>query len=118
MKPHTTITPDVNDTAWEERRERRSYLYGASAALMLTLLAFAMVHWHVATSRVLIGATGGLAILQMVIHFRFFLHITLTRHREDLHLIAFTVLILLIMITGTVWIMGSLAARMGMSPTL
>ena len=51
----------------------------------------------------------------MVVHFRFFLHIGFREHREDLQLILFSALLLFIMVAGTIWIMASLALRMGMS---
>jgi len=36
--------------------------------------------------------------------------------REDLQLILFSALLLIIVVGGTVWIMGSLGARMAMPP--
>ncbi|OTP65282.1 Cytochrome O ubiquinol oxidase subunit IV [Caballeronia sordidicola] len=48
-------------------------------------------------------------------HFRFFLHISFSHQREDLQLILFSALLLGIMVAGTVWIMTSLAQRMGMT---
>jgi cytochrome o ubiquinol oxidase operon protein cyoD len=49
-----------------------------------------------------------------IVHFRFFLHISFREKREDLQLILFSTLVLIIMVGGTVWIMGSLALRMAM----
>jgi cytochrome o ubiquinol oxidase operon protein cyoD len=50
----------------------------------------------------------------MVVHFRFFLHIGFKEKREDLQLIVFSALLLLIMVAGTIWIMASLAVRMAL----
>jgi cytochrome o ubiquinol oxidase operon protein cyoD len=115
MKQIRTAKRDETNSSADERRERRSYLYGAAIALVLTLLAFATVRWKILPPATLVGAVGILAIIQMVVHFRFFLHIRLKRNRADLHLIAFSGLILLIMVAGTVWIMSSLALRMTMT---
>jgi len=43
------------------------------------------------------------------------LHISLRQKREDLLLLIFSALILSIMLAGTLWIMASLALRMGMT---
>jgi cytochrome o ubiquinol oxidase operon protein cyoD len=56
-------------------------------------------------------AICGLA--QVVVQFRYFLHINLSlQKREDLLLILFSVLLLAIMAGGTIWIMANLAHRM------
>ncbi len=56
---------------------------------------------------------GLCALVQVVVHFRFFLHIGWERStRDDLQLILFTTLIILLMAGGTIWIMGNLHARM------
>lgn len=115
MKQIRTAKRDETDSSADERRERRSYVYGAAIALALTLLAFAILRWKMLPPGALVGAIGILAIAQMIVHFRFFLHIRLKRNRSDLHLVAFTGLILLIMVAGTVWIMSSLAVRMTMT---
>ena len=48
-----------------------------------------------------------------MVHFRYFLHIDFTRQkREDLQLILFLFLLLVIMTGGTIWIMSNLATRM------
>ena len=67
----------------------------------------------------LLGVVAACAVAQVACQIAFFLHIDLTRQkREDLLLILFTVLLLIIMIGGTLWIMWSLYARMapGMLP--
>jgi cytochrome o ubiquinol oxidase operon protein cyoD len=70
------------------RRDLRTYLIGFGLALVLTVVPFAMI--------LLGGMSAGLTM----------------RKREDLDLILFSTLVLLIIVLGTVWIMGSLAMRM------
>ncbi len=99
----------------EERKEFHSYVWGIALALVLTLAPFALVHWPaVMQGSSLLSAIGAFALAQMVVHFRFFLHIGLRQKREDLQLILFSTLLLVIMVAGTIWIMGSLAMRMVM----
>lgn len=108
------MTPDSREEIRrEERGERRSYLIGLALALILTAAAFGLVAFEV------IGGGPGLALLallavaQIVVHFRFFLHIDLRQsHRDDLQLILFTALIIFLMVAGTVWILYSQHLRM------
>ena len=45
---------------------------------------------------------------------RHLLHIGFEKNRDDLLLILFSALLLIIMVAGTIWIMASLALRMAM----
>ncbi|HEX3983725.1 MAG TPA: cytochrome C oxidase subunit IV family protein [Acidisoma sp.] len=98
----------------EERREFRSYVWGIGLALLLTLVPFALVHWMAIRRFSPLLVIGAFALVQMLVHFRFFLHISFSQKREDLQLILFSTLLLIIMSGGTLWIMASLAARMVM----
>lgn len=94
-------------------RELRDYLIGFGLALALTLVPFGLVVWAGLGYLTTLIVIGILALVQIVVHFRFFLHITLSkRKREDLQLILFSVLLLALMAIGTIWIMGNLATRM------
>jgi cytochrome o ubiquinol oxidase operon protein cyoD len=58
-------------------------------------------------------AIGGFALVQVVVHFRCFLHIDPPRQNvDDLHLILFSSLLLFFMVGGTIWILANLAMRM------
>ncbi len=93
--------------------ELLTYVYGFSIALILTGLAFGMVHWSVFPHFWLLCAIGALALLQMIVHFRFFLHIGFSKQkREDLQLILFSTLILMLMVGGTIWVLYNLSVRM------
>ena len=100
------------ELALEERREFRSYVWGLGLALLLTLVPFALVHWAGMPRIFLLIVIGAFAVVQMIVQFRCFLHISFTEKREDLQLILFATLLLTIMVAGTVWIMASLALRM------
>ena len=110
-------TRDDGDAATrklEERREFHSYVWGIALALVLTLVPFALVHWAAMPDLSLLIVIGAFALVQMVVHFRFFLHIGFWQKREDLQLILFSTLLLVIMMVGTIWIMASLTLRMTM----
>ena len=94
-------------------QELRSYIYGFTLALILTGLAFGMVHWSLFQHFWMLIGIGALALLQIIVHFRFFLHIGFSKqNREDLQLILFSTLILALMVGGTIWVLFNLASRM------
>jgi cytochrome o ubiquinol oxidase operon protein cyoD len=99
----------------QERREFLSYVWGLGLALALTIVPFAIVKWSAMTPLAVLAFIGVFALAQIVVHFRFFLHISSRQKREDLQLLIFSGLILSIMLAGTLWIMASLALRMGMT---
>lgn len=114
MTELTQTDIDQAERRRDERREFRSYVWGVGLALVLTLVPFALVHWGVMARTALLITIGAFALVQMLVHFRFFLHIGFRQKREDLQLILFSALLLIIMVGGTLWIMTSLAARMAM----
>jgi cytochrome o ubiquinol oxidase operon protein cyoD len=95
------------------RRELRSYLIGLILAVALSAFAFASVAWTGWPRPALLWIVAATAAIQIVAHFRYFLHIDLTKSkRDDLQLILFSGLIVLLMAGGTLWILGNLRARM------
>ncbi|MGC3872480.1 cytochrome o ubiquinol oxidase subunit IV [Halomonas sp. GXIMD04776] len=99
--------------AEDPQREFRDYCIGGVLALILTALAFGAVAWSVFGSWQRLIALTLLAGLQVVVHFRYFLHIDLYKsHRDELQLILFTSLILFLMAGGTIWILWNLHFRM------
>ncbi|MGP7795229.1 cytochrome o ubiquinol oxidase subunit IV [Sphingomonas sp. CLY1604] len=97
----------------ERARETRSYVVGLVLALLLTGAAFAGVHWHVADRGTTLAVVFALALVQAVVHFRCFLHIGLGRSsRHDLMLLLFSSLIVVLMVAGTLVVLGNLATRM------
>ncbi len=103
----------VAQPASDADRERRAYVWGLALAVALTAVAFGLAVFRVLSGGALFAAIGGLALIQIAVQFRFFLHIDLTRQkREDLQLILFTGLLVLLMVGGSLWIMASLDARM------
>lgn len=99
----------------DKREEVRSYAIGYALALALTGAAFATVHWPSFASTTALAIVLGLGLVQMVVHFRFFLHISLRKSaRDDLQLILFSTLIVILMVSGTLVILFNLRERMMM----
>jgi cytochrome o ubiquinol oxidase operon protein cyoD len=99
--------------AADQRREVRAYVIGFGLALGLTAAAFAAVRWQTFTANATLAIVLGLALIQMVVHFRFFLRINLGRSsRENLWLILFSALIIALMVSGTLVILFNLRQRM------
>ncbi|MEO6798634.1 MAG: cytochrome C oxidase subunit IV family protein [Rhodanobacter sp.] len=115
MSELTHTSEEQADLEREERHDFHSYVWGVGLALLLTVLPFALVHWVPSIPHFpLLIVIGAFALVQMLVHFRFFLHIGFRQKREDLQLILFSALLLIIMVAGTLWIMASLAMRMAM----
>lgn len=94
------------------RRDLASYAIGLLLALALTGVAFAVVAWHLAPGHAL-AIVFGLALVQIVVHFRCFLHIDFQKSaREDLQLILFSSLIIALMVGGTLVVLLNLRHRM------
>lgn len=97
----------------EKARELRSYGIGFALAAVLTAIPFGAVATGLLASATVWWIIGVAALVQLVVHFRFFLHIGLGRStRDDLQLILFTALIILLMAGGTIWILSNLHHRM------
>ncbi len=113
LRPQFAGSEQAEDPADAYKRELWSYVWGIGLALMLTGVPFAMVHWHAVSHFWLLVTIGTFALVQIVVHFQFFLHIDLSKQkREDLELILFSTLILMTMAGGTIWILSNLAGRM------
>ena len=96
-------------------RDLRNYVIGFVLSVLLSGGAFWMMLGTDFSKSMKLCVIGALAIAQLFVQLRYFLHIDGKReNREDLYLILFSTLVLLIVVLGTVWIMGSLAARMPM----
>jgi cytochrome o ubiquinol oxidase subunit IV len=93
--------------------ERRSAIIGFILAFVLTLAAFGIVEAGLNLPLLILAAVAILGVMQIVVHLRFFLHLDLSRSkREDLQLILFATLLIVLMVGGSIWILWSLNARM------
>jgi cytochrome o ubiquinol oxidase subunit IV len=91
----------------------KSYLVGFFLALALTALPFAMVMQHGFSREVVIAAIFLMALVQILVHVHFFLHLdTSTEQRWNLITFVFAALIVAILVGGSVWIMINIARHM------
>ena len=97
-----------------EGRETWSYAIGYVLALALTGVAFAAVRWpSFAAPTTTLAIVFGLALVQIIVHFCFFLHVSLAKSsRDDLQLVLFSTLIVALMVSGTIVILTNLRGRM------
>jgi cytochrome o ubiquinol oxidase operon protein cyoD len=93
-------------------QDLRSYCVGGILALALTALAFWLVIFEILPEFERLVAISVLAVAQIIVHFRYFLHISWYSHRDELQLVLFTGLILFLMVGGTIWILFNLHERM------
>lgn len=91
----------------------RSYLIGLGLATLITAVAFFVSQTNLVWQPSIPIALGVLAVAQMGVHLVFFLHITTGADNVNNALaLAFGVLIVFLLITGSLWIMGHLNHNM------
>ena len=96
--------------------ELRRYLIGLVLALVLTAIPFSLVAWSVFDRQVVLAAIALAALLQAAVHLYFFLGVSSpSTPRETLPLLAFTVVLMAIMIGGSLWISLDLHNRMALT---
>jgi cytochrome o ubiquinol oxidase operon protein cyoD len=90
-----------------------SYATGFILAIVLTVFAFALVISGALPRSVTLGGIFAAAIVQMLVHLHYFLHLdTSSAARWNVLALLFTVLIMVIFVGGTLWIMYNLNYRM------
>ena len=93
----------------------RTYLTGLALALVLTAVPFGIVFAGLVERPAALVVIAAAAILQILVHLRWFLRLDLTRTpRENLLALAFAALLIFIMVGGSLWIMFDLHDRMMM----
>jgi cytochrome o ubiquinol oxidase operon protein cyoD len=89
------------------------YIAGFVFALILTGIPFGLVVAGLLPRFTTLVVIAILAVVQVVVHLRFFLHIDLdSSPRENLLALAFAAVLIFLMVGGTLWIMLDLNARM------
>lgn len=92
---------------------RSAYITGLVLAIVLTAISFAVVAFQLLPVLPALVVVALAAVVQVVVHLRYFLHIDLTRTpRDNLFVLFFAALLIFIMIGGSLWIMFDLHHRM------
>lgn len=91
----------------------KSYVIGFLASFLLTAISFFLVSARLLSAQILMYTILGLAIAQGIVQLLFFLHIGQeAKPRWETLAFCFTVLILLVIVIGSLWIMHDLNGRM------
>lgn len=91
----------------------KSYVIGFIFSVILTALAFAVVIGHVLPASSAVPVLAGLALVQIVVHLTYFLHMNgSSSQRWNVMAFSFTVLTAVILIIGSLWIMHNVAFNM------
>jgi cytochrome o ubiquinol oxidase operon protein cyoD len=92
----------------------RSYLIGFILSIILTLTAYLLVsHNAFSNPDLIVAAIVSLALIQFFVQLFFFLHLGKeTKPRWKLFVFIFMVTVVLILVFGSIWIIGSLNSRM------
>ena len=86
---------------------------GFALAVILSVIPFWLVATHALPPSRTLLVIGIAAVLQVLVHLRFFLHLNFTSTpKENLLAIAFTTMLIFIMVGGSFWIMFDLYSRM------
>ncbi|MGF6574973.1 cytochrome bo3 quinol oxidase subunit 4 [Paraburkholderia fungorum] len=90
-----------------------SYIVGFVLSVILTAAAFVLATNGVLTGNHALLAIAGLALVQIVVHLVFFLHMnSSSAQRWNVTAFGFTVLTAVILIGGTLWVMHNVAMNM------
>ncbi|PWY55893.1 cytochrome o ubiquinol oxidase subunit IV [Legionella qingyii] len=94
----------------------QSYTIGFVASLLLTLFSFYLVASSALPPKILYIAVGVLAIIQLFVQLVFFLHLN-TNSKTSWNLLSFlfTLVVVLVLVIGTMWIMYNLYEKMDMN---
>lgn len=91
----------------------KTYITGFILAFILTAIAFSLVLIKGISHKFAIAGIIVVAILQMLVHLYYFLHLDRSSTaRWNIIALAFTFLLFIIFIGGTVWVMYTLNLRM------
>ena len=102
-----------------EHASLRNYLIGFVLAVVLSVIPFWLVATHVLPPQRTLLVIGIAAVLQVLVHLRFFLHINFTTTpKENVLALVFTALLIFIMVGGSFWIMFDLHQRMSLLPSV
>lgn len=90
-----------------------SYVVGFILSVAMTLIAFALVEYHIWPTSALIIVISVLAVMQLIVQLVFFLHLGDEKGpRWKLVTIAFAVIVVGIVVIGSLWIMHNLDYNM------
>ena len=116
LHPTDTAPGDQRIDRADIVEELKSYLLGLGLSILLTAVAFFLSGTSLVWGPSIPVALIVLAIAQMGVHLVFFLHMTTAPDSvNNILALAFGVLIVLLILAGTIWIMGTMNHNMAVS---
>ena len=95
------------------RGSYRSYLTGFLLSIALTAVPFSLVILSRVSGTILVPVVGAFALAQIGVHLVFFLHLDRSSgQRWNLIVLAYTIVVLAILVGASVWILYHLNANM------
>lgn len=90
----------------------KAYTTGFILAIILTLIPFGLVAFEVLSQGATLIAIAAAAVVQIPVHLYYFLHLDASlAQRNNVMAALFTVLIMVILVGGTIWLFYSLNYR-------
>lgn len=104
----------LKETQREWHGSLKSYVLGFLASFILTAISFSLVITSPLPENLLVYSLIGLAVVQAIVQLFFFLHIGQEEAKPRWESLAFcfTVIILLAIVVGSLWVMHDLNDRM------
>lgn len=107
------MTAQLESKKDKNLKSLRSYVVGFVISLLLTLIAFYITSHHSLDAKTLTVMLMVLALVQLIIQVVFFLRLNATEEgRWSLMPFLFTILIVLVLVIGSLWIMINLNYNM------
>jgi len=101
------------DSTGADRGSYKSYASGFILSILLTAIPFALVMSGAVSRSAAIFGIFGAAIMQILVHLHYFLHLdTSSAAHWNVLALLFTLLIMTLFVGGTIWIMYNLNYRM------
>lgn len=107
------LAPHAASDAGESHGSATSYIVGFVLSVILTVAAFGLVMTGSLTGSHALLAISALALVQIVVHLVFFLHMnSSSAQRWNVAAFSFTVLTAVIVVGGTLWVMHNVSMNM------
>jgi cytochrome o ubiquinol oxidase operon protein cyoD len=107
------LVPKIRSREDAYRHDLRGYQTGFILAAILTFVPFALVASGTFSTIATLWVIGVLALIQIAVHIRYFLHVDLSpERREELYLMLFSGALVTLMIAGMLWLLFNLHTRM------
>ena len=107
MSHHENVATDIEFGS--DHGTVKSYIVGFIISLVLTIIPFVMVAKHMLSNNAMYITIGLFALAQLFVQLVFFLHLSFKSSvRWNLSVFLFTLIVVLILVLGSLWIMVNL----------